>query len=724
MSFVKSTLSKFSFAKIMQFLLQIIIVFALYITTIIVGNKGSIEQIYTLPIWLPSGILFSAVLIFGKKIIPAIFIGAFLSINYLLNFSIYSSTIGNTFIPSLFIAIGDTLEILLAYYLFNKFIPKKNLFDNLSALTKFFVISAFISLVGATIGTSSLAILDKNISLNYTLIWLSWVLSHLTAYVIITPLIQGFRAKSFVIWKSKIVIEAISLIVIIIVLSLIIFGKVYPEAIIFSSPYLIVPLLLWAVTKFSHREVTIILVVLSGIAIIYTSQGNGPFYRGTMEESILRLQGYLLIISASTLLLYSAISELRNTENELRSYKDDLELKVEERSNEIKQKNKSLQLEIEVRIKTEKKLKELSEAVEQSPASVIITDKNGTILYANPKFIQIKGYSQNEVLGKNPRFFKSGVHDEKFYRILWDTINKGKIWQGEILNKKKNGDIFWELVLISPLLNDDGEIYRFVGIYEDITKQKEAEDEIQKYLVKLSESEFKLNELNQNKDKFFSILAHDLKGPFSSLLGFSEFLVNGFEELSLNEIKSYSINIHESTKNTYKLLENLLEWGKVQRNLIDLDFENFDLFEIAEKTIELYSTKAKNKNIAIDLQIAKNCNVYADKNTISTVFRNLVSNALKFCQKDDVVTLSSKKVGNDIEISISDTGLGISEDDLSKLFRIDVHHTNYGTAHEKGTGLGLILCKDLLEKNNGYISVESELGSGSTFKFVLPAAKT
>jgi PAS domain S-box-containing protein len=548
---------------------------------------------------------------------------------------------------------------------------------------------------------------------------LKWFLGHSSSYILITPLIIYWQSTSFVRWSVPKTLEFLLLLLFLVIIIFTIFSGRFSASVIFFSPYVIGPFLLWSIIRFSNRVLTLYLTVISLIAIVSTINGNGPFYRESLYGTQILLQGFLFILYLSTFLLYATISELREAKNVLKTYKEELEVLVEKRSEEINQKNKRLEEEIEFRIKTEKRLRQLSQAVEQSPAAVIITDKNGIIVYANPKFIEIRGYKQQDVIGKNPSLFKSGVHDQKFYKNLWGTILKGKIWKGEILNKKKNGQLFWESALISPILNEEGEIHNFVGIYEDISKQKEAEDEIEKYINKLGESEYQLQLLNQNKDKFFSILAHDLKGPFSSLLGFSEFLVHDFEELTLKEIKSYSINIHESTKNTYKLLENLLEWGRVQRNMIDLEFENINLLEIAKKTIELYSAEANKKKVKLELKIDKQTYVHADKNTIATVFRNLTSNAIKFCEAGDVITISSTSVNEGIEVAISDTGIGISEDDKAKLFRIDVHHTIAGTAQEKGTGLGLILCKDLLEKNNSEIRVESKLGKGTTFNFIL-----
>lgn len=714
--------NKSPFSKKLIFIFNIILVTILYLCTLIVISNVVINGNYTFPIWIPSGIIFSAVILFGYRLLPALFIGIFLSFSIFQQFYNINITGVNTTFVSFVVALSETVEIFLIAYLFKKFIVRYNFINYSSLLLKFIIIAAFTSSLGAIIGFLTMVVFNFNSTLTSTVPWFNWSISHILSFILFTPVILNWSSSSFAKWTLIKKIEVIALFATLIVLSQIIFGDVFPSALVFSFPYLVIPLLLWVVLNFGFREITFILILLSAISIFNTIHGSGPFFSETFENSILNLQEYLLAVSVSVLLLFSAISRLRETEKELRSYKKDLEAKVEERANEIKLKNKRLENEIDERLNSEKRLRELSEAVEQSPASVIITDKTGTIVYANPKFVQMKGYPLEEVIGRNPRFFKSGVHDAKFYNNLWKTITSGNIWQGEILNKRKNGDLFWEMVLISPILNDEEEIYRFVGIYEDITKQKEAEDEVQKYLDKLGESEFQLKQLNHSKDKFFSILAHDLKGPFSSLLGFSEFLINDFEELTLNEIKNYTINIHESTKNTFKLLENLLVWGNVQRNMIDLEFNNINLFEIASKVIELYSAEEGTKKVKLKLDMDINCIAYADENTIATVFRNLTSNAIKFCKADDIITISASKNEKEIIVSISDTGIGISEDDLAKLFRIDVHHTSVGTAQEKGTGLGLILCKDLLEKNNSTINVESKIGQGTKFTFNLPEA--
>ncbi len=708
----KSILYSDSITKTLLIIAGIILLY--YCSAQINFSLGS-KVYYSWPLWIPVGVLLSALLVSKENLIPSIFIGHLFGMGFFI--LVNSSASSLIFAPLL--ALVETTELYVAYKVFVKVISDKKIYNHTRNFTKYLIIIIIISIISSAISSFIMVMAYSNSFTKLPYIALKWFLGHASSYILITPLIIYWQSTSFVKWSAPKILEFLLLLFFLVIVIFTIFSGRFSASVIFFSPYVIGPFLLWSIIRFSNRVLTIYLTVISLIAILSTIKGTGPFYRESLYGTQILLQGFLFILYLSTFLLYATISELREAKNVLKTYKEELEELVEKRSEEINQKNKRLEEEIEFRIKTEKRLRELSQAVEQSPASVIITDKNGIIVYANPKFIEMRGYKQQDVIGKNPSLFKSGVHDQKFYKNLWGTILKGKIWKGEILNKKKNGQLFWESALISPILNEEGEIHNFVGIYEDISKQKEAEDEIEKYITKLGESEYQLQMLNQNKDKFFSILAHDLKGPFSSLLGFSEFLVNDFEELTLKEIKEYSNNIYDSSKNTYKLLENLLEWGRVQRNLIDLEFENINLLEIAKNTIELYSAEAKKKKIKLELKIDKDPYVYADENTIATVFRNLTSNAIKFCEAGDVITISSTPVNEGIEVTISDTGIGISEDDKEKLFRIDVHHTLAGTAQEKGTGLGLILCKDLLEKNNSEIKVESKLGKGTSFNFVL-----
>jgi len=237
---------------------------------------------------------------------------------------------------------------------------------------------------------------------------------------------------------------------------------------------------------------------------------------------------------------------------------------------------------------------------------------------------------------------------------------------------------------------------------------------------RLSSSEKNLKELNATKDKFFSIIAHDLKNPFQALLGFSETLYTRHNELSGNEIKEYSKIIYESSQNLFNLLGNLLQWSKSQLGSIKMAPEKLNLSNILEEATSLLTLPAEKKNIKLRNNIPYNFTVFADKHIVSTVLRNLVSNAIKFTNEGGEISISSEIKNNEALISVVDNGLGIKPENLDKLFKIDYSYSTKGTNNEQGTGLGLILCKELVEENNGKIWCESTYGKGSTFYFTLP----
>jgi signal transduction histidine kinase len=228
-----------------------------------------------------------------------------------------------------------------------------------------------------------------------------------------------------------------------------------------------------------------------------------------------------------------------------------------------------------------------------------------------------------------------------------------------------------------------------------------------------------LQEANATKDKFFSIISHDLKGPLNSLTSFSSLLIHHTDSLTKDEIQLLAKDLDKSLKNLFDLLENLLEWSRSQTGNIDFKREEFDLAELIHRTVDLLSMQAKNKEITLHVSLPEKLKVCSHRHSVNTVVRNLISNALKFTRAGGSVSISTKTEGESVTVSVSDTGVGMPPEILSKLFRIDTKHSTKGTADEKGTGLGLILCKDFVEKNDGKIWVESEVGKGSVFHFTL-----
>jgi len=257
-------------------------------------------------------------------------------------------------------------------------------------------------------------------------------------------------------------------------------------------------------------------------------------------------------------------------------------------------------------------------------------------------------------------------------------------------------------------------------IIKQNTELKELNTNLEK---KVEQRTLELKELNATKDKFFSIIAHDLKNPFNTLLGFSELLITNINEYNKGRIEEFINIIFQTSKNAYMLLENLLEWSRSQTGRLDMAPANIEIAELIDDNIDLNYNNTSNKKLELINKVDKDATAFADSNMIHTVIRNLLSNAIKYTEPGGKIEITSKISNNFIEVTVSDTGIGIKEENIKKLFRIDENFSTKGTGDETGTGLGLILCKEFVRKNGGEIWVNSTFGKGSDFTFKLPVKK-
>lgn len=366
------------------------------------------------------------------------------------------------------------------------------------------------------------------------------------------------------------------------------------------------------------------------------------------------------------------------------------------------------------RKRIEEEILSLYTAVKQSPSSIVITDTNGIIEYVNPKFTEVTGYTFEEAVGQNPNILKSEHTESEDYRELWETIVKGETWRGEFLNKKKDGTLYWELASISPIIDEKGKTIKYLAVKEDITDRKNTESA-------LIDSEKELSEANATKNVFFSIIAHDLKGPVGNISQLLKLLKDNFSDISNDEKLDYINILMGLSSKTNNLLDDLLLWARIQMNTLEFDIEKISLKDLTENTLFLLEEKAKEKNIKIISNVG-DIELEINKSSIKTVIRNLLSNALKFSYQDSKIEINSNVIENNkfVEISVKDNGIGIPKEHIDKLFKIGSTFSTYGTDKEKGTGLGLILCKELIEKNGGSIRADSEEDKGSTFYFTIP----
>lgn len=343
-------------------------------------------------------------------------------------------------------------------------------------------------------------------------------------------------------------------------------------------------------------------------------------------------------------------------------------------------------------------------------------NNQGILIDVNPAWEALMGYSRNEIIGKNFEMLLTQPNKSRFKKAFTIFKEKGIVSNVSFELLKKDGSTIYVNYNGKIEYSDQKEFIRSHCVFNDITLQKKAEDTLIK-------SEERLRELNATKDKFFSIIAHDLKNPFNDLMGFTQLLALNINKYDKTKIEQFTQIIHQSSKLAYNLLENLLDWSRSQTGTLKFRPERICISQLIDENIELLESTARNKNIEIYSEVNGETYAYADKNMVRTIIRNLISNAIKYTNQGGHIRIQSS-CSKSCKISVTDSGIGISADNINKIFKIDESFSTIGTEREKGTGLGLILCKEFVEKNGGKLRVKSEHGKGSTFTFTLPLPET
>lgn len=351
-----------------------------------------------------------------------------------------------------------------------------------------------------------------------------------------------------------------------------------------------------------------------------------------------------------------------------------------------------------------------------APVMIWITDVNGLFNFVNNIWCAFTGRKLGEELGLN---WIQDVHPDDINGLINSykkAVDTRTSFSYEFRFKRVDNVYRWLMMNGVPRLNDENAFLGLIGTCSDITNQKENEE----YIKKINDE---LDIANKNKDKFFSIISHDLRSPLSGIMSILEMIVADFESLEDDELREILSEAAKSSKNIYTLMENLLEWARLQTGKMHFAPQNISLTSLLNSIKDLYSQKLKEKGISLNFEFEPEFLAYADQQMTETVLRNLISNAIKFTPESGLIIVSLDSSGDDILIKVKDTGVGMNENQVSKLFKLEMTHSTAGTSGERGTGLGLILVKELVEKQSGKIWVESEVNSGSAFFFTLPKAK-
>jgi PAS domain S-box len=376
-------------------------------------------------------------------------------------------------------------------------------------------------------------------------------------------------------------------------------------------------------------------------------------------------------------------------------------------------------LDITERKKAENELRKLSRAVEQSPVSVIITDLNGTIEYVNEKFSEVTGFSKNEAIGQNPRILKSGEMSDDNYKNLWQTITSGKEWRGELHNKRKNGELFWEQVSISPIFNSKGQTTHFLSVKEDITHRKQTE-------MELIQAKEKAEESDRLKTSFLCNMSHEIRTPMNAIIGFASFLQE--HELPESKRHEYSKIIMDRTYDLLRIVEDILDISKIevgqltiietQTNLAEMMNEIFDYHKLRLTTLKTHPEIQITLSMPDDLRYLV---VETDVQRLRQILLNLLDNALKFTKEGFIDFGYKVTPHNELLFHVKDTGIGIPKNKQEIIFDRFRQAEDSMTARQYGgTGLGLSIVKGLVTLMKGKIWLESKVNEGTAFYFTLP----
>lgn len=335
---------------------------------------------------------------------------------------------------------------------------------------------------------------------------------------------------------------------------------------------------------------------------------------------------------------------------------------------------------------------------------------------------KIRGYKNEEIIGRS---VWSGLTTDGFKEVKDEIVKRKELEKRGVVTgtatyvvqvKRKDGSLIWTEINVNPIRDETGKIIGYGGVTRDISERKRFEEEIKR------KSE-ELRELNESKDKFFSIISHDLRSPFQGLLGISRLLVEEYDLLAEDELKELLITMNDALHTQYKFLDDLLSWSRIQSGKMVFEPENLSFEKELKRVLSLFDANLNAKDLKVKIDHPQNLLVFSNPDMFSLLLRNLISNAIKFTKIDGMITITASENENEVKIEVQDNGVGIKGEHIPKLFRIDTHFTTTGTNKESGNGLGLVLCKEIVEKHGGRILVNSELGKGTSFIFTLPKEK-
>lgn len=680
--------------------LRLIAVAAIYFASAELGLSMASVHTNVSPVWPPTGFAIAAVLWLGYRISPGITLGAFLA-NLATGVSIATASA---------ISIGNTLEAVSAAFLIHRFIGYHSPFDRAKDVLKFVFIAGLLSTtVSATIGNLSLCLSGAAYWDNFGSLWLTWWLGDSAGALVVAPLLLIWIEKRYGQWLYQRFLEASLLFLLLCIAAASIFldlffikGTNYP------LEHLTIPFLLWAAFRFGQRGAATSVNILSGIAVLGTIKGLGPFARQNPNESLLLLQVFVAAVTVTALILAAVVSERKRAEEALRE--------------------------------SEKRFRQLAENINE--VFWISDPHKPEMLYISPGYEQIWGRIC-ESLYERPASYLESIHPSDRERVLAALQKQvgGEYTDEEYRVERPDGSICWVRDRAFPIKDESGKVYRVAGIAENITERKQAEEEREQLLAREKAARIEAEQAqklsvellqreqaaradaevaNRAKDQFLATISHELRTPLNAILGWAGLLRTGKldKATSAQGLEAVERNAKAQTH----LINDILDVSRIVTGKLRLEVCPVDLAEIVQAAVNVIRPAATAKEISLNVTLDPRAGpITGDPDRLQQIMWNLLSNAVKFTPKGGQVQVRLERLNSHVEISVSDTGIGISADFLPHVFDSFRQADSSYTRTHSGLGLGLAIVRNLVELHGGTVEAFSDgADRGASFKVKLP----
>lgn len=677
-------------------------------------------------VWAPTGIALAALVLFGYQVWPAILAGAFL----------VNAVTEGSLATSLGIAVGNTLEGLAGAWLVNRYAEGRRAFYHARTIFRFLLLAGILStMISPTIGVTSLTLGGYAQWENFFSIWFTWWLGDMGGNLMVAPLLLLWSLNSQLRWSAKHFRDLI-LVFFLLLPGLVLFSGFFPPLNHYPIAYIVIPAFLLAAFRLGPRDAASVIFIFAVVAVWGTIHSFGPFGKFAADQSLLLLQGFLAVISTTTLVIAGVVWERNESTKSLAWVNLELEHRIDQKTADLSTAEGALR-EMENRARL---------IVDTASDAFVEMNNEGMVTGWNRQAERMFGWTREEVLGKRladliiPLQLRER-HTQGLARYLKTGENKVLNKRIEISALHKNGREFPVELAVWQI--QSGKHSSFNAFIHDISARKQAEEErkradealkqayhqlgvrVEERTKELREANEKLQQLDQLKSDFILMASHELRTPLTSIKGYIA-LILGNKTGPISEAqREFLTHVKNATDRLQRLLNDLLSISKIEAGQTSMGIEETRIWDLLKEEVAIFSAEARQKEIELEFAVGNDLKTAAcDPDKIREVIANLISNALKYTPRQGRIQVFAKREADHILIRIKDTGIGIKEEDQRKIFQPFHRVRKTGLEGEESTGLGLALALKIMQAHHGDLKLTSKEGAGSEFSIILPVHRT